>query len=395
MSQFADTSQVTLAYAPEVTFNLAPTTGYTLMRFAGESMNISLESARSDEIDPERQQTASVHVSGSSAGDVNYQLSYGEYDAFIEAALQSAAWTAGYSDTVTAVASQVCTVTSTVGLLPGHIMKLTGLTVTADDGIYTVVEINSGTSFTVAETITDEAVATASAENDGDISNGSTDRSFSIEKKFTAGGSDHYFLMSGMKVNGFNMSMSSGAILNGSFSMMGATGVASATSQESGSYAAAGTNELINAVSNIDGLVLSSVDSAGALTAITAVFQEFSWSVDNSMRNQSAVGYLFPADIGSGRITVEASCTLYFANRDLFEEFIVNGNVNLRWQITDDADVYGNRYGMMIPKAKVASHEVVAGGPDADVMVNVTFAAEKDVLMGSNKSIIISRVAAV
>lgn len=395
MSQFADTADASLAYVEEVTFDTPPTTGYRLLRFTGESLNVSRESAKSEEIDPTRQNTGSVHVSGASAGDVNYQLSYGEYDDFLEAVLQSADWSAGYSDTATAVASQVLTVTSTTLLHVGALVKVTGLTVSAEDGIYTVGKVINATTFSVLETITDEGVATATVVNSGSIANAAVDRSFSFEKKFTANASDHYFLMSGMRVNGFSMSMASGSILNGSFSMMGATGIGGATSAETVAYAAAGTNELINSVSNIDGLVLSSVSSTGVLTDIAAVFQEFSWSVDNGMRNQPAVGYLYPADIGSSRIAVEATATIYFANRALFDEFVVNGNVNLRWQITDDADVYGNRYGFMIPKVKVSSHEVVAGGADADIMVNVTFMAEKDTLMGSSKTILISRVAAV
>jgi len=196
-----------------------------------------------------------------------------------------------------------------------------------------------------------------------------------------------------MKVNGFSMSMASGSILNGTISFLGATGIGGATSAEASSYGAAGTNELINSVSNIDGLTLSSVDSAGALTDIAAVFQEFTWSVDNGLRNQAAVGYLFPADIGSSRFTGEATATIYFASRDIFDQFIVNGNMNLRWQITDLADVYGNRYGFMFQKVKVASHEVLAGGADSDILVNVTFTPEKDTLMGSAKTMTISRVA--
>jgi len=395
MSQFSDTADATLAYVEEVTFDTPPTTGYTLLRFTGESLNTSLESAKSDEIEADRQYTGSVHVSGASAGDVNYQLSYGEYDTFLSAALGASGWSTPYSDTITDVTSQVCTVTSTTGLQVGQGVKITGLTVAAEDGIYTVSAVLSGTTFEVVETITNEATATATVNHSGAITNGTADRSFAFEKKFAAGGSNHYFLMSGMRVNGFNMSLSSGSILNGSISLMGATGLGSATSQEVGTYAAAGTNELINAVSNIDGLVLSSVDALGDLTAISAVFQEFSWSVNNNMRNQPAVGYLYPADIGSGRIMVEATATIYFANRDLFDEFVVNGNVNLRWQIADDKDAYGNRYVFMIPKAKVASHEVVAGGPDSDILANVTFSAEKDTLMGSNKTIVVSRIAAV
>ena len=73
----------------------------------------------------------------------------------------------------------------------------------------------------------------------------------------------------------------------------------------------------------------------------------------------------------------------------------MNGTVNLRWQITDLADEFGNRYGMMMMKTKVASHEVLAGGVDSDILVSVNFVPEKDNLMGSNKTMTISRIAAV
>lgn len=392
---FADTANASLAYVEEVTFDTPPTTGFKLIRNTGESLNTSLTSAQSEEIDADRQFTGSVHVSGSSSGDVNFQLSYGEYDAFLEAVLQSNDWSAGYSDTVTAVASRVCTVTSTVGLKVGHILKLTGFTVTADNGVYTVESITDATHFTVAESVTDEAVATITAMHSGTIENASVNRSFCFEKNFVVDGADNYFLMSGLKVSSMNMSTASGSIINGSFSLMGATGAGSATSQESGTYTAATTNELMNSVDNVTGLSLNAVDSAGAFTPISTTFQEMSLSVDNSLREQAAVGHLFPAGIGSGRIKVEATATLYFSNRNLFDLFMANDSVQLRFQLTDAADAYGNRYGFVLPELKVSSHEVVASGPDADVMAAVTFSAQKDARSGTGKSIIVTRIAAV
>ena len=71
---FADTANSSLAFVEEVTFDVAPTTGFKLLRNTGESLNTGLESAQSEEIDADRQYTGSVHVSGSSAGDVNLQL---------------------------------------------------------------------------------------------------------------------------------------------------------------------------------------------------------------------------------------------------------------------------------------------------------------------------------
>ena len=393
---FADTANSSLAFIEEVTFDTAPTTGFKLLRNTGESMNTGLESAQSEEIDADRQFTGSVHVSGSSAGDVNLQLSYGEYDAFLEAVLQSADWAAGYSDTITVIATRLCTVTSTTGLKVGMILKITSLTTSADDGVYTVEAVNSSTTFTVVEAITDIGSETGTVIHDGSLENASVDRSFSFEKNFDVGGTDNFFLMTGMKIASMSLSFAAGAIVNGSFSFMGATGSASAAvSQEASAYAAAGTNELMNGVSNVEGLTLNAVSLAGAFTPIAATFQELSLTVDNNLRDQTAVGSLFPAGIGSGRIKVEASSTLYFANQDLFDKFIINDSVQLRFQITDAADAYGNRYGFILPELKISSHEVVASGPDSDVLATVTFSAQKDNRSGTSKSIIISRIAAV
>lgn len=392
---FADTANTTLAYVVEVTFDTPPTTGFKLLRNTGESLNTGLESAQSEEIDADRQFTGSVHVSGSSAGDVNLQLSYGEYDDFLEAVLQSADWATAFADTITVIASQLCTVTSTTGLKVGMIIKVTGLTVSAEDGIFTVEAVNSGTTFTVVETITDAGSETATVINDGTLENASVDRSFSFEKNFIVSGTDNYFLMSGLKCSSMSLTFAAGSIVNGSFSFMGATGLASATSQEASAYSAAGTNELMNGVSNVEGLTINAVSVAGVFTPIATTFQELTLTIDNSLRDQSAVGNLFPAGIGSGRIKVEASATLYFSDRDIFDKFIINDSVQLRFQVTDAKDAFGNRYGFVLPELKIASHEVVASGPDSDVMASVTFSAIKDVRSGTSKSVIITRIASV
>ena len=393
---FADTSNSSLAYVEEVTFDTPPTTGFKLLRNTSEGFNASIESADSDEIDADRQFTGSVHVSGSSPGNVGLQLSYGEYDDFFEAVLQSADWTAGYSDTITAVASRVCTVSDTTGLKTGILIKVTGLTVSAEDGVYTVESVANGTTFTVVETLTDEGVATAAATNGGTLENASVGRSFTFEKNFVVDGTDNFFLFSGQRASSLSLSMSTGSIVSGEISFMGATPAASGTSQEASSYSAALTNELMNSVSNVKGLSMNAVSPAGAFTLITgATFQELTLSINNNLRDQSAVGSLFPQGIGSGRIKVESTASLYFANRELFDQFLVNGSVQIRFQLTDSADVYGNRYGFVLPEMKIASHEATAGGTDSDIMASVNFAAQKDARSGTGKSILITRIPAV
>jgi len=396
MAIFADTSTYTLAYAIESTFDEAVTGSggaYKLLRNTGESMNTSLESARSDEIDSSRQYTGSVHVSGASAGSVNFQLSYGEYDEFLQAVLQSADWATAYTDTVTDIATKVLTgITSTTGLVIGQSVKIAGLTETTEDGVYTIKSVNSSTSITLVEAITDEAAGSITIDTNGHIVNGSTQRSYTFEKDFQVDGTSNYFAMSGMRASSLSMSFAAGSILSGEIAFQGATGVGSdATPQDSGGYQAAGTNELMNSVSNVNGLAIDAVDIAGDLTNIPVTFQEMSISLNNNMRDQSAIGNLFPAGIGSGRIDVEATATLYFSDQNIFDKFIINDSVQLRFQLEDGA---GNAYGFILPELKIASHEVTASGADADVMASVTFAGIKDARFGTESSILITRMVA-
>ena len=396
MPTFADTSNSSLAYVEEVTFDTPPTTGFKLLRNTSEGFNASIESADSDEIDADRQFTGSVHVSGSSPGNVGLQLSYGEYDPFLEAVLQSADWTAGYSDTITDISSRVCTVSDTTGLKTGLLIKVTGLTVSSEDGVFTVESVTNGTTFTVVEAVTDEGSATAAATNGGVIENASESRSFTFEKNFIVDGTDNFFLFSGQRASSLSLSMTTGSIVSGELAFMGATPAASATSQEASSYSPALTNELMNSVSNVKGLAMYSVAPNGTATLITgATFQELSLSISNNLRDQPAVGSLFPQGIGSARIKVEATASLYFANRELFDQFLVNGSLQIRFQLTDAKDAYGNRYGFVLPELKISSHEATAGGTDSDIMASVSFAAQKDARSGTAKSIMVTRIPSV
>jgi hypothetical protein len=390
---FADTSTYTLAYAEEAEFD-TPLTGqtgvYALLRNTGESLNTSLESARSDEIDSSRQYTGSVHVSGASGGSVNFQLSYGEYDFALEAVLQSSDWTAAYSDSGTDidVAGVITGISDTTGLIVGQSVQIAGLTATAENGIHAISAVGTGT-ITLVGAFTAETVGMTIVA-DGHILNGSEGRSFTFEKNFEVDGTANYFSMSGMRAGSMSMSFATGSIISGEIAFQGATGVATATTSNDSAYIAAGTTELMNGVSNVTDIALDAVAVNGTLTAITgATFQELSLSINNNLREQAAVGNLFPAGIGSGRIEIESTATLYFANQQFFDQFIVNGSVQLRFNLQDNA---GNTYAIMLPELKIASHEVTASGADSDVMASVTFSGIKDARSDTSASIIITRI---
>jgi hypothetical protein len=393
MSLFADTANTSLAYAVESTFDVAPTAGYALLRNTSESFNTSIERADSDEITTTRQYSGSSQVSGSSAGSVGFQLSYGEYDPFLEAVLQSSGFSSAYSDTVVDISSKVCEVTSTANLKVGMLVKLTGLTVSTQDGVFTIGAIPDATHFTVVETLTDEGSSTVAATHGGSAFNEKTDRSFTFEKNLAADGDDHFFIFSGQKASSLSLSMTTGSIISGDIGFMGATPAASATSKDGDGYTAASSNQLMNSVSNVRGLSLHSIASNGTATLITdTTFQELSLSIDNNMREQPGIGSLFSQGIGSGRFKVEASATMYFTNREVYDKFLSNGSMQLRFQVTDSKDVYGNRYGFVLPELKITTYEAAATGADTDIMATIGFTGQADTLSGTGSSLIITRI---
>ena len=382
---FSDTSDTTLAYKVETTFDTMPSaSGWKYLRMTGESLNTSIESATSEEIDPTRQVTDSVHVSGQSAGDINLQLSYNEYNAFLESALQSSGFSSSVSTATSAASASGFTVSSGTDIVAGSALE------DGNGNVFFVKSI-SGTS---VSTVENASGATGSAVHTGYIANGTSQNSYSFEKKFESDGTAHYFTMSGMTVDSMNLSLSSGAILNGSFSFQGASGAASGSSS-AGTPTASTTNELMNSVNNVTGPNIYSINTTdGSLTAISATFQEFSLTASNNLRPQAAVGSLYPVGIGAGRINVEMSATIYFSDRSLYDVFIANGWCYLTIVLTD-AD--GNRIAVAVPGAKIATHEVVATGPDADVLANITFQGIKDTVSndgssGSNSTIVITKI---
>ena len=87
----AETSQTRVAFIKEATYGVTPVApAFTKMRYTGDSLKHNRQNVTSNEIRPDRNVADLIQVSGGAQGSVNYELSYGSFDAFIEAALCSA-----------------------------------------------------------------------------------------------------------------------------------------------------------------------------------------------------------------------------------------------------------------------------------------------------------------
>lgn len=82
-----------LRYVPEVTPGVTPASPtLTALRFLSESLNFNITNTQSEEIRSDRAETDLIQTAADSAGDINFELSFSSFDAFLEAAL-GGTWT--------------------------------------------------------------------------------------------------------------------------------------------------------------------------------------------------------------------------------------------------------------------------------------------------------------
>lgn len=84
----AETSQTRLAFIKESVYGSTPVTpAFTKMRYTGDTLKHNRQNITSNEIRSDRNVADLIQVAGGAEGAVNFELSYGAFDAFLEAAL--------------------------------------------------------------------------------------------------------------------------------------------------------------------------------------------------------------------------------------------------------------------------------------------------------------------
>lgn len=85
-----DSSQTRLAYIAEATYGTTPATPtFQIQRFTAEGLNANRESVVSNEIRADRNVTDLIQVSQNAGGNVDFELSYGSFDDWLESLMFS------------------------------------------------------------------------------------------------------------------------------------------------------------------------------------------------------------------------------------------------------------------------------------------------------------------
>jgi len=378
---FADANRTAVRYIEESTWGVPPT-GPAMqdLNFTSESLNGTFDSVTSDTIRSDRNVSDITQVGGGAGGDINFELRYAEMDRLIEGAMLSQWVTTRVSAAIASCvvsASRIKCDSSAMNnvVVDQHLrvtasvagnnldVRVTGVSTVGANTTLDVVNASSG----AAVSFTSEIFSAGAGVVQGKvIRNGTTNKSYTIEKEFADVSSLHQF--DGMRVGSMSLSFESQSILTGSFSFNG-QGVTLASTTIASTTAAVISNPVMNASGNV-GDVWEGSNIAGGVC-----FQSFSIDLTNNNREQPKVGQSELAGIAAGRCEVTGSMTAYFENNSLVSKFVNDTNSSFRTKVTDSD---GNSYLFTVPNTKYTEATIEAGGANSDVVQDLTYGAIVD-----------------
>ncbi len=292
----ASSDLTVLRYVAESTIGVTPATpALKQIRFTGESLNFNIENTVSAEIRPDRVESDLVQTSAAASGDVNFELSYGTFDDFLEAAL-CGAWTTNV------------------------------------------------------------------------LENGAVRKQFTIQKHFQDMTVPQFHNFKGACIEGFNLKMEIGKIVEGAFNVM-AFGTTVATAQIAGAtFPAVSDTTPMNAVTNVQDFSIDGVPYTGCISSLGI-------DVKNNIRAIMCIGSLQARDMKLGTLQITGDMEMYFNEGTNYANFVAGTEFAFSFNLVDED---ANTYAIEVPRAKFETAEVVAGGKNSDVMFSAKWRALYD-----------------
>jgi hypothetical protein len=391
----ADTSRVQLRYIEETgSFGATPGAGNgTNLRMTGESLEYNLQMDSSNEIRADRSKGDLVIVGANASGGFQFEFSYNEYDKLLEAALQGVWSVYGTNGVGTTFSATWTANTLTAGVAPVGANAFTTLAqgqwfqaqagTGANAGKYfkvhastpptaTVITLDALTPATVEGPIATTALSTSR------LVNGTTQRSYTLEKNFTDIG--QFFWYRGMTVSKLMKALRSGQRITGSYEFLGKDGGRAAATTLPGAPVLSKTFEPMNAVKGVGNIL-----EGGALLTGTFI-KSLDYGLDNALRGRDAIGNLGNVSIGAGTVDVSGSMVVYLADGTLYDKFTGNAASSLSFR---ELDAAGNGYIIDLPRVEYKDAKVNAGGMNQDAMITLPWEANSPT---GTPTIIISRV---
>lgn len=193
------------------------------------------------------------------------------------------------------------------------------------------------------------------------LKNGSTRKSFSLEKTFEGGATDFFHRYTGAMVNNFGLSFSAGSEVKVNFDMMCKGSSTDDAIVTDATYVAANENPVMNAAT-----FLREFEIGGNAVEVTA----FTMNVTNNLRQQAVCGSIESRGLGAGRFQVNGSIDIYFASQTEYDLFLAGTATDLTFTLGGATAL---NYKFDLGTLKFDDGEILNPGNDQDIFVRFSY----------------------
>lgn len=370
------TDRVRVSIAEEPSFGVPSTGTYTDLWITGESLKLETQSIASNEIRPDRMIVEHVRSSIRAAGAVNFELSYGSYDMLFEAALFSSGWstppanvsgtTLAFTDLGAGLMALADSNTGLGGIVVNSWIEINGAAAAGNNGIFKVTFVSAGAiNYLNPNGVTASAGATVTVRSGAQIVNGLESRSFAIIREYTDL-ANQLVLFNGLEIDKMNLNITAEQLITGSLEFMGKNEESLSSTIASG-YTAVNSNQILNAIDHIDGVMQGAEHSSIKITSVTL-------AIDNNLRQRSVVGEVGPESFGAGKTVVTGTVNMFLSSSTLIDLYLSWTATSLAFKVVDNS---GNTYVFELPQIKFTRGERVAGGVNQDIIASFDWSCER------------------
>lgn len=353
-----------------------------IARYTGESLKMEPETVRSNEIEGSRQLLSVIRTAVRGAGGFNSEFFFGtQQDDLLQAILYSTDWTNTKNETTVISASSAITFDETAGVYTltlgsgtwtntppvGSWIEIAGAGTAGNNGFARVAASTSTVITVTHKVLVDEAAgASVTITYGSTIANGSTFRSFSIEKAFT-NLSNEFLRYRGMTPATMELSVAAKQICTVGWTFVGKDEDAATSTFGDGSPTAADSALSMDAVADVTGVF----SNGSQLSSITG----FDLRIDNNLRERAAVGVFGAESIGLGEFSLSGSIRAYYASGAALQTAYHDFTARSFAMIFDDQDAGAGTYIFDIGATRLTDAQALSTAKNTDVEQSISFEA--------------------
>lgn len=373
----ADSNDLEMSYAPEVTWGTVPNANFQKFRVNSEGFSETRNRTRPPEIRSDGQAAAAVTQDVNSSGNIAFGVSFGNVDA-----LWAGAFNGVWSTPLNISANNViadngdsqfqAAATTFNSVQVGQWVKVEGFETAGANGYFRVTaKAGDGSTITVSPAPADDAET-----GNGPITfkgtmlrNGTTFTSFSIQKRL---GANLGFVYPGVYFTGGQLNARRGDFFSGTLDAI-CKGEEKAAAAVGSGFTAAPTNKVMNTVSNLKSLSLDGGALAAKIMSVNANFRKEGAAGQFAIGDEAAVG------ITKGTFTADLEMEVFFNDYALYDAYKDEDEISISYRVEDAA---GNCYIVTYPVVVLGTSNIVVGGPNQPVMARFQASADPDPVTG-------------